>query len=365
MSGSTTSDVNLVGDETTLNIARAALLASLTGAFAIVGSIPIPFSPVPFTLQVLGVFLAGLLLGPVWGAASMLLYLVAGAVGAPVFAGGAAGIGENGIGIDPTMANEPVSAASSAARAMLSVVSSPTRSTPEVVVPLMSATLPSTDFTVPVDSHRYIYYPLFPYPEATVTDNTEELRDIFEDISDEDTVTETQEDSRGSLTREHASGERLREIIGRMRENHEFESSLSDDELVTVVQRFYDDATDTAIADGLGASRRDVFRARLDLHLIRDRDTDAPFDLAALRDLLDDDRSTGEIADALDVSGSTVRRYRRVVEAQNEARRVSDRFRSEFEDALLEAGMGEEFTDEMADDGLEEATEGTETNVSF
>ena len=198
-----------------------------------------------------------------------------------------------------------------------------------------------------------------------MTDNTEELRDIFEDISDEDTVTETQEDSRGSLTREHASGERLREIIGRMRENHEFESSLSDDELVTVVQRFYDDATDTAIADELGVSRRDVFRARLDLHLIRDRDTDAPFDLAVMRDLLDDDRSTGEIADALDVSGSTVRRYRRVVEAQNEARRVSDRFRSEFEDALLEAGMGEEFTDEMADDGLEEATEGTETNVSF
>ena len=93
MSDTTTSDVDLVGDETTLNIARAALLAALTGAFAIVGSIPVPFSPVPFTLQVLGVFLAGLLLGPIWGAASMLLYLVAGAVGAPVFAGGSAGIG--------------------------------------------------------------------------------------------------------------------------------------------------------------------------------------------------------------------------------------------------------------------------------
>ena len=198
-----------------------------------------------------------------------------------------------------------------------------------------------------------------------MTDNTEELRNIFKDISDEDTVTETQENSRGSLTQERASEERLHEIIDRMREDHKFESSLSDAELATVVERFYDDATDTAIADELGVSQRDVFRARLDLHLVRDRDTDAPFDLAALRDLLDDDRSTGEIADSLDVSESTVRRYRRVVDAQNEARRVSDRFRSEFEDALLEAGIGEEFTDEMADDGLEEATEGTETNVSF
>ena len=199
-----------------------------------------------------------------------------------------------------------------------------------------------------------------------MTDNTEELRDIFKDISDEDTVTETQEDSRGSLMRDRASEERLHEIIDRMREDHEFESSLSDDELVTVVERFYDDAAaDSAIADELDISRRDVFRARLDLHLLRDRDTDAPFDLAELRDLLADDRSAGDVADVLDVSGSTVRRYRRVVEAQDEVRRVSDRFRSEFEDALLEADMDEGLTDEMADDGLEEATEGTETDVSF
>jgi biotin transport system substrate-specific component len=39
------------------------------------------------------VFLAGILLGPVWGGAAMVLYLAAGAVGAPVFSGGSAGIG--------------------------------------------------------------------------------------------------------------------------------------------------------------------------------------------------------------------------------------------------------------------------------
>jgi biotin transport system substrate-specific component len=46
------------------------------------------------TLQVLGVFLAGLFLGPLWGGAAMVLYLLAGAVGAPVFSGGGAGIVE-------------------------------------------------------------------------------------------------------------------------------------------------------------------------------------------------------------------------------------------------------------------------------
>lgn len=92
MSNSTVADVDLVGDETTLNIARAALFAALMGAFAYV-SFPYPLSPAPVTLQVLGVFLAGLFLGPVWGAASMVLYLVAGALGAPIFSGGGAGLG--------------------------------------------------------------------------------------------------------------------------------------------------------------------------------------------------------------------------------------------------------------------------------
>ena len=41
----------------------------------------------------LGVFLAGILLGPLWGAGAMGLYLIAGAVGAPVFAMGSAGLG--------------------------------------------------------------------------------------------------------------------------------------------------------------------------------------------------------------------------------------------------------------------------------
>jgi len=92
MSNPTATDVDLVGDETAQNIARAALFAALMGALSYV-SFPYPLSPAPVTLQVLGVFLAGLFLGPLWGGAAMVLYLLAGALGAPVFAGGGAGIG--------------------------------------------------------------------------------------------------------------------------------------------------------------------------------------------------------------------------------------------------------------------------------
>jgi len=56
---------------------------ALTAAAQI--TIPLPGTPVPFTLQPFIVVLAGLMLGPVAGAASMVLYLVAGAAGLPVF----------------------------------------------------------------------------------------------------------------------------------------------------------------------------------------------------------------------------------------------------------------------------------------
>jgi biotin transport system substrate-specific component len=48
-------------------------------------AVPLPWTPVPLTLQPMLVILAGMLLGPVAGAASMLVYLAAGASGLPVF----------------------------------------------------------------------------------------------------------------------------------------------------------------------------------------------------------------------------------------------------------------------------------------
>jgi biotin transport system substrate-specific component len=53
----------------------------------------IPIGPVPIVLQNMFVFLAPLLLGRRWGLASVAVYLLAGACGLPVFAGGMGGIG--------------------------------------------------------------------------------------------------------------------------------------------------------------------------------------------------------------------------------------------------------------------------------
>jgi len=54
--------------------------------------IALPFTPVPLTGQTFAVLLAGATLGSRRGAASMLLYVGLGALGLPVFAGGASGV---------------------------------------------------------------------------------------------------------------------------------------------------------------------------------------------------------------------------------------------------------------------------------
>jgi len=68
----------------------ASLFAALTAAGAFMA---IPIGPVPIVLQNFFVFLTGLLLGTRWGLASVSVYLLAGALGLPVFAGGTGGIG--------------------------------------------------------------------------------------------------------------------------------------------------------------------------------------------------------------------------------------------------------------------------------
>jgi biotin transport system substrate-specific component len=70
----------------------AALFAALTGAVAWF-NIPLPFTPVPITLQTLMVLLSGALLGAYIGAMAMIIYLLLGMIGLPVFAGGSSGIG--------------------------------------------------------------------------------------------------------------------------------------------------------------------------------------------------------------------------------------------------------------------------------
>ena len=71
---------------------RFMVMASLMAALTAVGAyIHVPIGPVPIVLSTLFVLLSGLLLGSRWGAGSILLYLLVGAIGLPVFSGGRGG----------------------------------------------------------------------------------------------------------------------------------------------------------------------------------------------------------------------------------------------------------------------------------
>jgi biotin transport system substrate-specific component len=54
--------------------------------------VPVPFSPVPMTLQPLAVLAVGGVLGAAGGASALALYLALGLLGLPVFAGGSGGL---------------------------------------------------------------------------------------------------------------------------------------------------------------------------------------------------------------------------------------------------------------------------------
>jgi len=72
-------------------LALITLFAALTAIGARV-AIPLPFTPVPVTLQVLFPLLAGLLLGSRRGALSQAEYVAAGLAGLPIFAKGGSGL---------------------------------------------------------------------------------------------------------------------------------------------------------------------------------------------------------------------------------------------------------------------------------
>lgn len=77
-----------------MNVLPRMVLAALFSGLMVAGALlTIPFPGVPMVIANAFPWLAGLVLGPVWAAVSTGLYLLLGAFGLPVFAGGAAGLG--------------------------------------------------------------------------------------------------------------------------------------------------------------------------------------------------------------------------------------------------------------------------------
>ncbi|WP_281194982.1 hypothetical protein [Halorubrum sp. F4] len=216
-------------------------------------------------------------------------------------------------------------------------------------------------------------------------EKTEELRDLFVDATGSETVTERQSESPGSLVDrdDDAVEERVAELVTAMRERYDLDSGLEDTGLgdeayERVVYGFFAGEDDGSIAADLGEELDDdpdgadsgidvrtVRDARLDLHLVAEADRDAPFEYAALKRLLAADRSVEAAAAKLDVDPEVVREFVPVARADLASTRVNDRFRDEFRDLLTDADIEESLATDAREDGLREATEDIETDVSL
>ncbi|AXG05327.1 conditioned medium-induced protein 4 [Haloplanus rubicundus] len=166
-------------------------------------------------------------------------------------------------------------------------------------------------------------------------DKTAELRDIFLDATDgEGTVTERQAERRGSLVDvddPEVVDDRLRELVATMRECYDFETDLDPDAYVRLIRGFYDGDDDAALAEALGVDQKAVVRARLDCHLVRESDGDTP---------------------AVEAS-------------RGRATRANGRFRDAFVELLTDDDLSGRLASDSREDGLREATEDIETNVSL
>lgn len=196
-------------------------------------------------------------------------------------------------------------------------------------------------------------------------EKTEELRELFLAVADEETVTEHQHPGRGSLETDRDVEGELAAVIAEMRDRYDLETDLDDDQLITLVEAFYEGWTDEDLADLLEVDRREVRRARLDLHLVRAEERDAPFDVTRAVRAVVDGATAGELAERFDVEEGTVRRFLRVHDVDRRSRLANQRFRDAFDTILGEAELSTRMVREVHRDGLEDATDGLETNVSF
>jgi hypothetical protein len=224
-------------------------------------------------------------------------------------------------------------------------------------------------------------------------EKTAELRDIFVETTGSDTVTERQAESPGTLTDrdEAAVDERVRELVAAMRERYDFSTDLDDAAYARIARGRFEFDDDAAIAAAL-AEGDDVVRAgdasdpsddtpepvdvdpdtvrdaRFDLHLVREADRevdDAPFEYADLKSLTAEGRSIVECAAELGAEPDAVAKHARVARVDLTSTRANDRFRDELRDLLTDAEIEGNHAETAREDGLQEATEDIETDVSL
>lgn len=186
------------------------------------------------------------------------------------------------------------------------------------------------------------------------------LLELFTTITNKKAIVEPMRKVHGTLRDRDAVEREIALIMREILDRGYFKTKLTPRQLAKLVVAYYDGMNDTEIARALGDEKlsKTVARARVRLKLFRDLDFKMPFDQEKLVKLLESDKTLKEISEELNVSPSTLREYRHVIEQRNDT--TLDPYLERIRDVMEDRDLSEAMTRGVANDGLSEAIDITE-----
>jgi predicted transcriptional regulator len=183
---------------------------------------------------------------------------------------------------------------------------------------------------------------------------TDQLRDLVLKIGASTKVVEKQATQHGALRGSSDIERALLGVVKEMIRQYNIQTKLTPEQLATAVRLFYEDLSDTEIAERLGdrALNKTVSRARIKLHLFSESDLKPPFDREEFQRLSQSGKSVKEMAAALEVAPSTISEYRNIFESQKASER--DGYIKRFLEILSDQDVSERMVTHISEDGLQD-----------
>ncbi|KUG21171.1 hypothetical protein ASZ90_009076 [hydrocarbon metagenome] len=188
----------------------------------------------------------------------------------------------------------------------------------------------------------------------------QQLLELFTTITSKTKIVEPMQKIHGTLRDRDAIEREIALIMREILDQGYFQTKLAPRQLAKLVAAYYDGKNDTEIARVLGDEKlsKTVARARVRLKLFRDLDFKMPFDRNYMEELLESGKTMKEVSEELDVSPSTLREYRHVIEQERDM--TLNPYLERIRDVMEDRDLSEQMTRSATNDGLSEAIDITE-----
>ena len=190
-----------------------------------------------------------------------------------------------------------------------------------------------------------------------------QLLELFTTITSKTKIVEPMKKIHGSLRDRDAIEREIALIMREILDKGYFKTKLTPRQLARLVMAFNDGKNDTEHARALGDEQHSttVARAGVRLKLFRDLDFTMPFSRDQMENLMDSDKTLKEVSEELEISPSTLREYRHVIEEEKDP--TLDPYLQRIHDVMEDRDLSEQMTRGLIQDGLEEAIDTTEAEM--